>query len=204
MSGVSALLESIDPTTGSWLERKRFDVPDLQHFSAALKLGAIGLNCEYVLDPEDITNIERTYGVGFDDKSLAVTMVVDRGIQDRRYDEQVSHTGRELLLMLAGKKPFAHFSRIDRPEEDGIVPEAYFEPHVRSGRIVRQDELVGTTSFGTMRRIYYAVAGQEWRIEAFVALCRLAEQHGWNDGFEKMESYLLGYETEIDPFVRER
>lgn len=202
MSALSAVIESIDPATQSWLEKKRFDVPDLDALRLALGLDEIELNRVYEMSPEDMAHIEQAYGVAFDDKSLEAILVVDHGTVHATYDEQASHTGRELLLMLAGKKPFAHFHRFDRPEEDGIVPEEYFEPHVREGRIVRIDEIVEITRLGASRKIYYALPGEEWRIEAFKTLWRLAGRHGWNDGFEKMEGYLLGYETDIDPFFR--
>jgi hypothetical protein len=199
-SRLSALLETIDPATQSWLERKRFDVTHLEALGKALHLDEIELYRIYDLTPADLNHLRQEYGVDFDDRSPAVTMTVTQGAQ-RIYDEQVSHTGRELLLMLAGKKPFAHFSKVDRPEEDGIVPEELFDAHVQNGRFVKQDEIIAMTRFGPLRRIFYAVPGEEWRIEAYRTLWRLADKHGgWNDGFEKMEGYLLGYETEIDPF----
>lgn len=202
MSELSAMLETIDPATQGWLERKRFDIPDLDILGRALGIEAIELNRIYDLTPADMSYIERVHGVAFDDKSLAVTLTVNCGTRHLVYDEQKSHSGRELLLMLAGKKPFAHFTRIDRPEEDGIVPEELFEPYVGEGRFRKFDEIVELTRFGPLRRIYYATPGEEWRIEAHRTLWRLAQKHGWNDGFEKMEGYLLGYETEIDPFHR--
>jgi hypothetical protein len=101
------------------------------------------------------------------------------------------------------QKPFAHFSKIDRPEEDGIVPQELFEPYVQSGRFTKRDEVIEMTRLGPLRRIYYAAAGEEWRIEAYRTLWRLCEKHKrWGEGFEKMEGYLLGYEADIDPFFR--
>ena len=58
------------------------------------------------------------------------------------------------------------------------------------------------TPHGASRRIHYAIAGEEWRIEAYKTLWRLAEKYGrWDETLERMEGYLLGYETDIDPFV---
>jgi hypothetical protein len=202
LSGLSALLETIDPATQGWLEKKRFNVPDLEALRLALHLDEIELYRVYELEATDMVYIEREHGVAFVDKSLAVVMVVDHGIEHQKYDEQSSHTGRELLLMLAGKKPFAAFSKIDRPEEDGIVPEDLFDPYVADGTFVKKSEVVEITRFGPLRRILYAVPSEEWRIEAYLTLWQLADKHGWNDGFEKMEGFLLGYETEIDPFFK--
>jgi hypothetical protein len=203
LTSLSASLETIDPATRGWLERKRFDVPDLDALALALNLDEIELNRIYELEPADMVYIEREHGTSFDDESLPVVMVIDHGTEHQKYDEQASHTGRELLLMLAGKKPLAVFSKIDGPEEDGIVPEELFDPYVQSGRFTKLDEVVEMTRFGPMRRIYYAAAGEEWRIEAFRTLWRLGEKHkSWSDGFEKMEGYLLGYEADIDPFFK--
>jgi hypothetical protein len=185
------------------LEIKRFDVPDLDALQTVLDLDEIELHRVYDLSPRDMVRFEQTYGVAFDDKSLSVRMAVDHGTAFDKYDELASHTGRELLLMLAGKKPFAHFHRFDRPEEDGIVPEALFEPYVRAGRFIRIDQIVEMTPHGASRRIFYAIAGEEWRIEAYKTLWRLAEKYGrWDETLERMEGYLLGYETDIDPFYR--
>lgn len=195
------VLDAIDVPTRCWLERKSFETDDLGRLRTGLKLDVLEAGRCYELDAEAMAFIGNTYGVRFADKSLPVEMVVS---EDRtHYDEQASHTGRELLLMLAGKKPFAHFCKIDRPEEDGIVPEDLFEPYVQSGRFTKRDEVIEMTRLGPLRRIYYAAAGEEWRIEAYRMLWRLCEKHNsWGDGFEKMEGYLLGYETDIDPFFR--
>jgi hypothetical protein len=42
--------------------------------------------------------------------------------------------------------------------------------------------------------VFYALPGQEWRIEALILLLKTAEVTGWNEGFERMERSLLGYE----------
>jgi hypothetical protein len=42
----------------------------------------------------------------------------------------------------------------------------------------------------------YALPDQEWRIEAFLLLLKTAEVTGWNEGFERMEGSLLGWERE--------
>jgi len=203
LTGLSASLETIDPATGGWLERKRIDVPDLETLTHALNLDEIEINRVYELEPADMAYIERQHDVAFADRSLAVVMVVQHGIEHQKYDEQASHTGRELLLMLAGKKPFAAFSKIDKPEEDCIVPEDLFDPYVTNGTFVKRSEIVEITRFGPLRRILYAVPSEEWRIEAYLTLWRLSDKHHtWSDGFEKMEGYLLGYETEIDPFFK--
>lgn len=192
------LLDTIDPATRCWIDRKRFEIADIESLRLGLKFDILELNRRYEVGASEMAWIGGTYGVAFEDKSLPVELAVFEG--EFTYDEMSSHTGRELLLMLAGKKPLAAFSKIDGPEEDGIVPEDLFDPYVKQGTFVKKSEAVELTGFGPLRRILYAVPSEEWRIEAYQTLWRLADKHGWNDGFEKMEGFLLGYETEIDPF----
>ncbi len=108
------------------------------------------------------------------------------------------HTNHELELMLAGKKPLAAFCEDEAGNE---IPESEFEPHVLAGRLIKRehvtppsdDALEDRPTAGT-RRVFYAVPGQEWRIEALILLFKTAEVTGWNEGFERMEGTLLGYE----------
>ena len=122
------------------------------------------------------------------------------------YDQALSHTGRELELMLAGKKPFASFSDLLPIEFDDIIPEAHFEPYVASGRFLKKtitSNFVGADgSSQQLYRVMYAVPGEELRFKAYATLWSLGDLYGWNEGFEKMEGYLLGYETKVDPFFK--
>jgi hypothetical protein len=192
------LLDAIDVTTASWVERRIFEIEDLNAFRDGLALDQIEPYRAYELDAQQAAFIEQAHDVAMSDRSLPVEMVVLR--ERYKYDEFASHTGRELLLMLAGKKPLAAFATIDRPENEGIIPEDLFEPHIAGGRLLKHSEIVRMMPEGPVRRVLYSLPGEEWRIEAYSALWRLADRHGWNDGFERMEGYLLGYETEIDPF----
>jgi hypothetical protein len=119
-----------------------------------------------------------------------------------KFDPQ-SHTGRELLLMLKKEKPFAAFSvAVADSDVEGIIPEDYFEPHVREGTIVKKVHIRkgGRKMPHPLRNVLYALPSEEWRFNAYIALWDLATVYGWNPGFEKLEGYLLGYETAIDPF----
>jgi hypothetical protein len=44
------------------------------------------------------------------------------------------------------------------------------------------------------RRVLYALPGEQWRIDAYLLLWKTAKEAGWNEGFERMEGSLLGYE----------
>lgn len=80
------------------------------------------------------------------------------------------HNNRELELMLSGEKPLAMFS--DLPGPDTVLPTAAFAPYVTSGAIIMAtfDELLPDGR--TLRHEYYAVPGEEWRIEPAHTLSR--------------------------------
>jgi hypothetical protein len=89
---------------------------------------------------------------------------------------------------------------------DGIIPRGYFEPHLRNGTILMREYVLkeGPRRPHEVLSVLYALAGEEWRFNAYIALWELAAVHGWNAGFERMEGYLLGYETAIDPFFKDK
>ncbi len=114
------------------------------------------------------------------------------------------HNGKELELMLAGKKRFARFSA-----EAGLSPEeagdAGFEPHVAAGRIKK---FVHASQTGpAVETRYYCLPGEEWRVKLDLLVSR--DQHtermkdfAWED-LVRMDGWLLGYEAEdIEDFVR--
>jgi hypothetical protein len=113
----------------------------------------------------------------------------------------LSHTGKELRLMLEGKKPFAAFS-MSPDETANEYPEVFFEKYVRQGVISKVDYLQTESNYSPVKIKYllYALPKEEWRIESYLMLWRLAGKFGWNSSFEFTEGYLLGYETELDPF----
>lgn len=102
-----------------------------------------------------------------------------------------SHTNRELSLMLAGAKPFAAFLMDGDLTEEEALSGQPFQQHVDSGRILRFDV---SFSIGgvAMRRIMFALPGQEWRFAAYSALMD-SLPHGWSEAQERQEGSLLGY-----------
>jgi len=105
--------------------------------------------------------------------------------------------------MLHKEKPFAAFSvAVADSDVYGIIPEDYFEPHVREGTIVKREHIRKARGIvlQEVRWVLYALPGEEWRFDAYIALWELAAVYGWNAGFEKLQGYLLGYEPTIDPF----
>jgi hypothetical protein len=197
------ILRKIDPTTNSWTQQLKFSVSDRFELKALLSVEV----------PEVLTAVE----IGADDYfklverySLAIDTTAEAGELECAEDEAeldfVTHTGRELLLMLQRKKPFAAFVEVI-PDDCGleIIPEKYFDPYVCSGKMSKFEYQIEFTSskHRKVRRVLYALKGQEWRFEAHKMLWMLAGTKGWNGGFETVEGFLLGYEVDVDWFFVE-
>ena len=104
------------------------------------------------------------------------------------------HTERELELMLQGTKPLAAFCDLmEFSYDEDIIPEKAFAPHVARGAIIKRECTVDELS-SQLRRVLYALSGEEWRINAYLLLWEVAEKSGWNESLERMEGRLLGYE----------
>lgn len=82
------------------------------------------------------------------------------------------HEGRELELMLSGKKPLAMFS--DIVPSAFLWPDEDFAPHVASGKIVKREfETKTPDGRHTVRHLYFALPDEAWRIEEAHALSLL-------------------------------
>ncbi len=114
------------------------------------------------------------------------------------------HEGRELELMLAGGKPVAMFSDVIPPSFE--LPEEDFAPHVESGRLVKFDVVITASKSGMydMRYLFYALPGEEWRIDRLIEIHRDFHQHDKPTSceLEKEIGQLLGYQDrEIQVYV---
>ncbi len=111
------------------------------------------------------------------------------------------HNDRELELMLAGTKPMAMFS--DAVHVSDYFPEADFAPHVDAGRIIRVEEIIPKEPYD-MRYLFYALPGEDWRIEEALVMCRnlCAGTVKVHDADSARMGELLGYSTEeINAFL---
>jgi hypothetical protein len=118
----------------------------------------------------------------------------------------LSHSGRELGLMLRGTKPLAYFLDVVASEFDvNIRYWRMFDRHVAAGRLIKR-EVFTVFANRKHRRLFYALPGHEWRIDAMNALLNeLRERKAWSDGHERRFSELLGYESwQIDHWLRYR
>jgi hypothetical protein len=196
------LLKARDPATYSIAREVRFEIKDRAELRLLLEMSeeewVDGAN--YDLDPATVARIVEHFGLCFESGSMPVALHPWHPIDDRPYRV---HTGRELVLMLAGVKPLAAFCD-EYPCLHGlyIIPEREFEPHVAAGRLVKREQIeppaatapvVKGQRIGT-RRVLYALPGEQWRIDAYLLLWKTAQKSGWNEGFERMEGNLLGYE----------
>jgi hypothetical protein len=105
------------------------------------------------------------------------------------------HTNRELGLMLRGTKPLAYFMEVV-----GREPEIYirywpmFDRHVAAGSLIKREVIEAIPQLPKLdsRRLFYALPGQEWRVDAMLTL--LNEAGFWSDDRERRFGELLGYE----------
>jgi hypothetical protein len=113
----------------------------------------------------------------------------------------LSHSGRELGLMLRGTKPLTYFLNVVASEFDfNIRYWRMFDRHVAAGRLIKR-EVFEVISGLEHRRLFYALPGHEWRIDAMLTL--INELAAWSDGHERRFSELLGYESwQIDHWLR--
>jgi hypothetical protein len=115
------------------------------------------------------------------------------------------HEGRELELMLAGKKPLAMFSEAIAVPVSDLYPEEEFMSHVASGTFIRRDKIYQPHNLPmAIHVIYYALPNEAWRIDELDAL-QSAFATGGRDCTEDDErsiGHLLGYsEREISTFI---
>ena len=106
------------------------------------------------------------------------------------------HTNRELGLMLKGRKPLAYF--MDTIGHEPAICIRYwrmFDRHVALGRFIKREviEVVPELSQREHRRLFYALPGHEWRIDAMLMLVN--EPGAWSEDRERRFGELLGYDA---------
>ena len=109
------------------------------------------------------------------------------------------HSGRELELMLAGRKPLALFYD-DADDPLGAIPEAAFAPHVAAGTLARGELLLELADpelarASRVRYVLYAPAAEQWRIPAACLAIRTRMEVNAlaDEGLERLLCALLGY-----------
>jgi len=116
------------------------------------------------------------------------------------------HTNRELGLMLKGTKPLAYFMDVVGREPDVCIRYwRRFDTHVRRGRLKKRELIEAWPDQPRFeyRRLFYTLPGQEWRVDAMLAL--LHEPGPWSDSHERRFGELLGYKDwQIDYWLMHR
>jgi len=119
------------------------------------------------------------------------------------------HQGKELELMLAGKKHLAAFT--DAVPESGIIseeiiPEKAFAPYVASGKFLRFCyEYYLSPKNIKIRNVFFTTLGNEWRASAYFWLHQeaLAKRRPFDDAHEYFIGRLLDYdEADIQDFIK--
>jgi len=115
------------------------------------------------------------------------------------------HEGRELELMIAGKKPLAMFyERAGRNSDVALIPEADFDPYVKAGRFCKDEfEIEGAVDPRTdrpvkTRYVLYALKEEQWRIPAMIMVKQTMRRtkNRPDEGIDRMIGSLLGYTCE--------
>lgn len=110
------------------------------------------------------------------------------------------HEGKELELMLAGKKRLAVFHDVfitDLKNCEEIIPEVAFKPHVESGAIIRKSLDIRAAKDGTIiTYVCFTPKGHEWRADVFFWIKQETIGNGRpsDHAFETMIGRLLDYE----------
>ena len=97
--------------------------------------------------------------------------------------------------MLKGIKPLAYFEDIVGQEPDICIRYwRMFDRHVATGRLIKREviEAVPDRPGQVLRKLLYAIPGDEWRIDALLGL--LNEVGAWSDERERRFGELLGYD----------
>jgi hypothetical protein len=199
------VLEICDPKTECVSRSIEFSVTDVNALATLLQLDHFDSSAVYELDKTDIERLGNYVDIGIRGDAIIGRLRLRRGHDNLPYS---IHTNRELDLMLRGIKPLASFVG-QYPPHPSVeeVPERLFDPHVASGRFLKREyiELGDSSDAPRLRRVLYALAGEAWRMDAYILLLQTAKKTGWSEGFERMEGALLGYaEWQNDAHLQQR
>ena len=133
--------------------------------------------------------------------------MIDSTEDDRKPSFVSPHAGRELQLMLEGKKHLSMFL-IEEGFDDEDYPDRRFDAYTLEGRFVKEVRVekfrlvngVDTNS----KRVLYATASEAWRIPAMFMIQDIYRTliPGWRPDLERVIGWLLGYDrSDMELFV---
>ena len=185
--------EIYDPLTECIADEVLIKINEIQELLDVLGWTDFDANASYDLDQKDIRRINEHCGQQIDPTAALVRLRQKVFLDELPYQ---LHTSRELALMLAGEKPLSVFAGAHPPySEVEEIPERLFDPYVSARRFVKAEYLEPAQAGASqmIRRVFYALPDEVWRIKAYVLLLATAKKSGWSEGFERMEGSLLGY-----------
>jgi hypothetical protein len=110
------------------------------------------------------------------------------------------HEGRELALMLAGKKPLARFALEHKAPDALAASEAAFRPHVTRGKLQRFQ-----FNGAEFDRIYYCRPTEEWRVKLLELIDSALEAGVHNFtiyDLHRIDGAMLGYsKADVEHFI---
>ncbi|MDE2385459.1 MAG: hypothetical protein KGO53_12655 [Alphaproteobacteria bacterium] len=195
------LLRKVDQQTGCYYDDAIIEQDGLESTERLLNKSGLAAGDVLELNSIQYAKIVESYQLNVDQVASTGEL---RIYPHRQAIDLNSHTGRELKLMIEGKKPFAAFAEI-YPDDCHLqlIPEENFATYCKSGKILKYEyfqQIEVRKTMKIVRRVLYALPGEEWRFKAHQMIWNLANKHGWNSFFETIEGFLLGYETNVDPF----
>jgi len=194
------VLEAIDTATECVELTVVFEVASVDELCehVGLERGQFDSRVAYELEKSDLDRIRDRFEVQFQPGDRPVVLRQARPVDALPY---TVHTNRELAMMLFGTKPLAAFMEMYPSDpECEVIPESLFEPYVAAGRFIKREAITSAARDAEAgpnqryRRVLYALPGEQWRIDAYLLLHETGDRSGWNEGFERMEGSLLGYE----------
>ncbi|MBK8631699.1 MAG: hypothetical protein IPN84_16365 [Sphingomonadales bacterium] len=100
-----------------------------------------------------------------------------------------SRSGRELELMLAGKKPMASFYRYTHEKFDEFSGQD-FDKYVNN-YIFRKKIFFIQTEIGKIIYTTFATINESWRLDLYKTIKKI--DGVWNEDLELIESFLLNF-----------
>jgi len=202
-------LSADDPELSHTVLQARFVVADMDALKAILGPEAYGdpeLQCNYLLEDDELIRIVKAFDVAFDPSQLGKDGIEVWLVQvDPLWvpPPYLVHTGWELPLMLNGDKKLAKFAEPYPPmtfDHEGRFDQ-WVERGVLHKEVVLEPFPYTTRKWVGVRKVYYTLKGEEWRIPAMQLLWRAG---GWNETLERLEGMLFGYQDwQMDWWIRE-
>jgi hypothetical protein len=194
------VLQGLDPSTETVSVEARISISDIGELRRIIGPDADedpDLDWQYELSRDEMKAVGAICRRAFVPDEVFTEIAPWTSIRDVPY---LIHTNFELPLMLEGRKPLASFGDGYPSQwfEDYLAP---FDPFVRSGQLIRRviDHPMPhikqrRPDLDGIRDVYFALPGEEWRIDAHILLMKVGQKSEWNDSLERYQGSLLGYE----------